>query len=231
MRTLVALLCGASVVLWPGAGGRAARPAGAAQHLTPDIRTPGRRRHGRRTQVKRLDDATADLLGVLAPPLRAGVSPLTALGAAQYALPPGAPVADVVDALVRAGRGGGSLADVWFDHAVLLDSSSLRFVAAAWSVSETTGAPLADALVCAERVLRARRRAADRLRAAVAGPRASMTVLVLLPFSGPVVGLACGVGPRDLYLSSPVGAVSLLVGVVWAALAWLWAARIVRGAC
>jgi tight adherence protein B len=57
-----------------------------------------------------------------------------------------------------------------------------------------------------------------------------MTVLALLPLSGPVVGLACGVGPRELYLSSRAGSLSLVVGAVWAAVAWWWARRIVRGA-
>jgi tight adherence protein B len=243
---LTVLCCVAAVVLWPLAGDRSRPPPrpgrevgtwGPAPPARPRAALPGgvrglraRLRGGSRRWTQRLDDDTADLLGALVAPLRAGAPPLTALQAAAEALGRDTALHGVVERLVRAGHEGGSLAEVWLEHGTSLDSAALRFVGSAWSVSEATGAPLADALACAEQVLRTRRRAADRLRSAVAGPRASMTVLALLPVSGPVVGLACGLTPRELYLSSPVGTASLAVGAAWAAFAWWWAQRIVRAA-
>jgi tight adherence protein B len=110
----------------------------------------------------------------------------------------------------------------------------MAFVARAWALSERTGAPLADAIDTAVEVLRDRRRAEERLAAAGAGPRASMAVLCLLPLSGPVVGLACGVGPRQLYLGSPAATASALTGLALAGLAVWWSRRLlarVRWTC
>ena len=65
---------------------------------------------------------------------------------------------------------------------------------------------------------------------AVAGPRASATVLTLLPLTGPLFGLACGIDPVMLYLWSPVAMVSVVLGValVWAGR--VWCARMIRAA-
>jgi tight adherence protein B len=140
------------------------------------------------------------------------------------------PFTGVVDDLVTAGHRAEPLAPVWQGWAERLDSDDLRFVGRAWELTEQNGSPLVEALTASLEVVRARRRSADRVASAAAGPRASMLVLLLLPLSGPVVGLACGIDPRTLYLSSPAATGSLAAGIALALLARWWSGRILAGA-
>lgn len=225
-----ALLAVAAVLAWPRAG--TPLPS-----WSPDVTDPAgrvawsgrllgsRSRRGRRSR----DEALGELLALVAGPLRSGAPAAVALDAARSALGPG-PLDGLVADLVSTGRRAEPLAPVWSRWADRLGSDELRFVARAWALTEDTGAPLADALDTSLDVVRARRRASDRVASAAAGPRASMLVLLLLPLSGPLVGLACGIGPRTLYLSSPAATGSLLVGVVLAGLARWWSARILAKA-
>ena len=131
---------------------------------------------------------------------------------------------------MAAGVAGEPVSTTWLSHGHRLDSDALRFVGQAWALSERTGAPLADALAASEEVLRARVRSRERLASAAAGPRASMGVLTLLPLSGPVVGLACGIGPWQLYFSTTWATTSLVVGVGFAMLGWWWSRAILERA-
>ena len=62
--------------------------------------------------------------------------------------------------------------------------------------TEDLGAPLAEAMRTTAGLLRARVRAEQRTAGAVAGARATMNVLTALPFGGPLVAVALGIGPR-----------------------------------
>jgi len=169
--------------------------------------------------------ALAELVSVLAAPLRVGVVPAAALAAAEPSVDDPA-LAPLVRELVVATRTGASAAEVWLAQADSHDSADLRFVGQAWALSERTGAPLADALDSCEGVLRARERGRARVASAAAGPRASMAVLCLLPASGPLVGAAVGVDPMSLYFSSPAATGSLVLGLFLAVGAWWWSRRI-----
>jgi tight adherence protein B len=153
-----------------------------------------------------------------------------AVRAAIEAAPGTGPLRLVYDDLVRSVEAGENLSAVWLRHADTLCSGDLRFVGQAWRLTELTGAPLASALGAAEAVLRSRERSRLGLNAAVAGPRASMAVLTLLPLCGPLVGLAFGVGPRQLYLSSVAATASLVIGAFIGLVAWLWSRTIVQRA-
>lgn len=131
---------------------------------------------------------------------------------------------------MAAGAAGEPVSASWLSHGNRLDSDALRFVGQAWALSERTGAPLADALAASEEVLRARARSRDRLTSAAAGPRASMGVLTMLPLSGPVVGLACGIGPRELYFSTTWSTASLVAGIGFAGFGWWWSRGILERA-
>jgi tight adherence protein B len=171
-----------------------------------------------------------DVIALMAGPVQIGVPPATALRAAVTAMPAGGPLQPLFDDLLDAGARGESIAAVWLRHADQRRNADLRFVGQAWGLSEVTGAPLASALQTAEQVLRGRQRSRQRLATAVAGPRASMAVLALLPLCGPLVGLAFGVSPRALYLSSGAAMASVGTGVLMGVLAWWWSRHIIAGA-
>ena len=213
---------------------------------------PGRRRTGRgggdcsdRSRVARrfrvggpragkavtaAEDRLADLLGLVAAPLRAGVPVTTSLSAGAVAVADVHLLGPLVEDLLAAAASGAPVSARWLEHGRRLDSDALLFVGRAWALSERTGAPLADALEASEEVLRARLRSRERLASAAAGPRASLGVLALLPLRGPVVGLACGIGPQQLYFSTLWSTVSLVVGLGFAGFGWWWSRAILARA-
>ena len=169
-------------------------------------------------------------MAAIAAPLRAGVPPAVAVGAAAPVFRDDAELGPLLRDLSDAAAQGAPVAEVWRRHAQKQGSADLSFLAQAWTLSELTGAPLADALACGEQVIRARARSRERLAAAAAGPKASMAVLCVLPASGPVVGAVMGVDRVTLYFSSPVATVSLVLGMGLGLAAWWWSRRILRRA-
>lgn len=185
------------------------------------------------------DEALLGVLDALEPALVAGLTPARAL---QLAAPPGsasgpsrasgpsggssgaesAGVPAAVQDAVRAAEAGTSIGRVWQRWAEDSGSRTLGFLAAAWLLSERTGAPLAEAVARAAARTRGELSRRRRVSAAVAGPRATVNVLSVLPLVGPLFGLASGLDPSEVYLSSPLvlaavglGLVLLLVGRWW----------------
>lgn len=114
-------------------------------------------------------------------------------------------------------------------RAIIPESHAATFeaLAAAWAVAERTGAPLAEVL---DRLAESLRDAEDLERerqAAMAGPAASVRVLVVLPFLGLLLGALIG---ADLLAvaATPVGAASLLGGVVLLLAGRAWMRALVR---
>jgi tight adherence protein B len=193
----------------------------------PDAR-PGLRRSAAllarrdRRRVDRVELEALDLLDGLAPALRAGLPPVAALRLVASSSADGP-----LQGLGRAAALGESLAPIWSAYAESTRSDDLRLVAAAWSMCDTLGSPLATTVAAVSDVVRRRRVVRQRTAAALAGPRATMRVLTALPLSGPVLALAVGVSPGDLY-RPPAGLFSLVVGLVVLAFGRLWAARMIR---
>lgn len=131
------------------------------------------------------------------------------------------------NALGLAAQRGEAIAPVWSAYAEALRSDDLRLVAAAWSLCETLGSPLAPTVATVSDVVRRRRSVRQRIAAVVAGPRATMGVLTALPLAGPFVAIAVGVSPGDLY-TEPAGAMSLAVGLAVLLIGRLWAGRMIR---
>lgn len=103
----------------------------------------------------------------------------------------------------------------------------LAFVLAAAALSARSGAPLSAALRLAAEVTRSELSARERQAVLMAGPKASMMLLTLLPIAGPMLAWSLGwdpfAQPAVIYLLIGLGGVCTLLG-------WLWSRRLVRGA-
>jgi tight adherence protein B len=176
----------------------------------------------------------ADLLRVVEavlPALEAGLTPGAALGlAAEVAAPRGERSATsvLVGRLAGLSAEGQPIGPFWAQAAAAAQSPELRLLAQAWSLTEDLGAPLAEAVRTTAGLLRARIETDRRTAGAVAGARATMNVLTALPLGGPLVALALGMGPRELYAGSAVTGLCLVAGGVLVLGGRWWVARMVR---
>ena len=149
--------------------------------------------------------------------LRAGTDPLRAVEVSCHHStgPAERLLREVYDALID----GETAAPVWQRWSVHWTEAS--FCAAAWSMNERLGVPLAPVMTTTATVLRERVATQRRLDASTAGARASMTVLTMLPLVGVLGGLAFGMPPWELYSASAVATISLGIGVLLTGAGWL----------
>jgi tight adherence protein B len=189
---------------------------------------PWRTRHGA------AEISTPELLALLeaiAPALEAGIAPAAALLiAADSRCDPGRP--DQLDAMVRAmassAADGRKLGPLWREASEAAGSAELLLLAQAWSLTEDMGAPLAQAVRTTAGLLEARIAHERRLTAAIAGAKATVNVLTVLPIGGPLLALVLGIGPAELYGSSRLTQGSLALGLCLAVIGRWWVGRMVR---
>ncbi len=250
MAVLSGVLLAIAVLLWsssprlahldralvpPAAGGTTTEPPGGGRFIEA-IRVGWRsdpadllRGWAQRRRASTSTDGVLAVLEGFAPALEAGLPPAVAAGLAGEALGPGLdPIArQLVANLSEAGEHGVPLAPVWRACGVETGSADIGFVAAAWQLSELTGAPLADAVQRAVASLRDARERTRRVQVAVAGPRATVVVLTVLPLTGPAFGLACGVPPAELYLGTPLSAAAAIGGILLMLVGRFWCGRLI----
>lgn len=186
-----------------------------------------------------LDAALAGALQRIAVLIGAGLSPRTAwqhVGAAADH-PMIAAVGDRIAAGVAvpvalAGAGEdeltdaspGATADAGGDNA-----AAWRSTAAAWRVAEASGAPLAPALRAFAEGLRDREAARRDIRIALAGPRSTASIVLLLPGIALLLALLMGVDLLGAF-ASPLGAAALAAGGALVVIARRWMRRLLRAA-
>ncbi|GGK60672.1 hypothetical protein GCM10011591_36180 [Nocardia camponoti] len=107
-------------------------------------------------------------------------------------------------------------------------SEELSRIAAAWRVAERHGLALAELLSAARIDLLGRIRFRDRTEAALAGPRASATVLAILPLIGIGLGQLMGAAPLAVLFASGAGQLLLPIGATLACCGLLWTDVITR---
>jgi tight adherence protein B len=249
VAVLASLLLGLAVVVWPaedrlvrvnhvlapppafGETGREGRSEALRQLWRSDPVELFREWRQQRRATSSLPEVLAMLEGI-APALEAGLPPAVAVRLSGAALGSalGSATQPFVGELLDACERGSPIAPVWQEWAERTGSTDLAFVGAAWRLSELTGAPLAEAVHRAVVSVRESREQARRVNVAVAGPRATVLVLTVLPLTGPVFGLACGVPPAELYLSGPIGSASAVLGVVLIWAGRLWCRRLIESA-
>lgn len=108
--------------------------------------------------------------------------------------------------------------------------ASVRWLAVACDVAERAGAPVADVLERFAGAVRADAAAAADRDAALAGPRATATVLAWLPLGGAALGLLIGADPIGTLIGSAAGRVCLATGLALWTLGRRWTAALIRRA-
>lgn len=207
----------------PGGGGRSARRGMGAPGRGWPPPASGRRLAGR-------EDWVADLAEVVAVGLRAGLDLPGAVRVAARS--PTVATAEPAVGRVLDGSDASDLVGRLEDLAREQDAreaADLRVIARAWRLALTTGAPAAATTGAAAAAVRARVAAHQRTVAALAGPRASMRLLTLLPLGGPVLTAVVGLDPTGLYAGG-AARVSAGLGLGLTALGWWWASALLRRA-
>lgn len=246
MSVAVALLAMVGLIVWPGGSGlrRLEILPGASTSGTVKSSDQGsswgffwaqlrRWRPGHRSEVISLQDLLA-LLEAVAPALEAGLAPASALRIAVDSGPtPGRPgyvssLDLLAQSMASAAAEGDQLGPLWRKAAESTGSAELLQLAHAWSLTEDMGAPLAQAVRTTVSLVEARIAQERRLAAAVAGARATVNVLTVLPIGGPLLALVIGIGPGELYAGSRLTQASLVLGLCLAGIGRWWVHRMVR---
>ncbi|WP_345383188.1 type II secretion system F family protein [Pseudonocardia yuanmonensis] len=223
LRLLVVLAgAGLGLVL----GGPAGAVAGA---VAAEVMRRRRTRARERAAAVAAAGELAEAVSRIVEELRTGAHPAAALDGARSdgplaaeALAPAAAAArlgDDVPAALR--RGAGERSD--------LVATELRRLAGAWSLADRHGAPLADLLSGTLADLRWRLAFEARVRARLAGPRATAGVLTALPLLGLGLGHLLGADPLGVLRDGILGQALLLVGSGLLLAGLLWSDRIATG--
>jgi tight adherence protein B len=241
---VVVILAGLGTLIWPERFGR--RRLAILPRVSPvpgpgGEPVPGWGPGSARDQVRRCLPGHAaagvdardllGLLGAIAPALDAGMAPAAALRVAADARS-GAGQLGPLDALSRdlasAAAQGAMLGPLWREAAHSSGSAELLLLSRAWSLSEDMGVPLAQAVRTTAGLLEARIAHERGLAGAVAGARATVNVLTVLPIGGPLLALVLGISPGELYGGSRLTQVSLGLGLCLAGIGRWWVHRMVR---
>jgi tight adherence protein B len=109
-------------------------------------------------------------------------------------------------------------------------AADLRRVARAWRLAERHGIPLAETLSTAAADMTWRLQYARRVRAQLAGPRATAAVLTALPVLGIALGELLGAEPVAVLRGGVLGQVLLVLGMGLTAAGHAWSEHILRRA-
>jgi tight adherence protein B len=149
--------------------------------------------------------------------LSAGSSAM--LGSARAAATRGTPVSDAIRrSLPSAFPGRDRESRIWSE------------LAACFDIAEASGCPLADVLARFAAQLDVEDDADAARQTALAGPKATVSLLTWLPLLGLGLGMALGVDPLAILLGTPWGLAALAAGIGLTVTGRLWSARLVAAA-
>lgn len=181
------------------------------------------RAHRQEAQQLSSAEAMVDAVHGMVAELRSGAHPVVA--AESAAKDARAPADAVLSAISATERLGGDLTTTL--HRCTVDAPALapvlRPLVHAWSLAQRHGLPLADVLDAVRRDVAGRLKFARRVRARMAGPKASGTVLAVLPVLGVLLGEGIGAHPTHVLLSTGIGQTLLAIGtaLICAGLCWI----------
>lgn len=170
----------------------------------------------------------ASALEVLIGELRVGAHPVRAFAAAA-AESPGLVGLSLQRVAARAHLG----ADVVTGMLAVEQDSAVpaywRRLAVYWELAAQRGLAISVLMRAAHQDIVERQRFADRVRAGLAGARATAFTLAVLPLLGVVLGELIGAHPVRFLLGGGLGGVLLVAGVGLIAAGLAWADRIIEG--
>ena len=202
-------------------------PLVAAAFVVPfAVRTLLRRRAARRAVTGRRGECV-EVVHALAAELRAGRPPGAALSVVAASC---SWVREPLSGAATAVRNGADAATELRRVADVPGCAAFESVAAAWSVTDRVGGPVATVLERIGAGLEADRLHREAVDAALAGPRATTTLLAVLPLLGVALGRAMGADPVQLLLHRPLGWALLAAAAVLELLGLAWMRRIARSA-
>jgi tight adherence protein B len=216
----VALAIGGTVTILSGP---VAGLAGALAAATAHRRWAAR--HTMRSTLAAID-ALAEALRSMVSDLRAGAHPATAAESAAVDARQGA--ADAMRAIAAAARLDGDIDRALASSRTRSPATAtvLTQLSRAWKLAQRHGLPLAEVLDAVRGDLETRVRFSRQVIARMAGPRASATILALLPVIGLVLGQAMGARPLHVLTGTPAGQLLLLIGITLACAGTAWSGRI-----
>lgn len=183
--------------------------------------------HRKRRQAKARAEECARAARVLAGLLRTGQVPVLALGEA-------ASECEVLRRAATASTLGGDVAAELRREAKLPGQDGLVAVAAAWQVSERSGAPIAEVLELVSENLRRQRQLEAVIDTELSAARTSGQIMAVLPLLAVGLGFLVGINTISYLAGDPLGQLLLLAGVVLTACGVLWidwlAANAAKGA-
>lgn len=151
-----------------------------------------------------------------------GLTPasLSLVSVARAAAMRGSPVADAIRAASAAAFSGRQNRErrIWGELASCFD------------IAAESGCPLADVLTRLAVQLEVEDDAEAARQTALAGPKATVTLLTWLPLLGLGLGVVLGVDPLSILLGTPFGVAALAAGVVLTVAGRIWSAKLVRSA-
>jgi tight adherence protein B len=180
------------------------------------------RRHRARRGAVRTAADVATACRLLAGLLRLGHVPAAALRVAASDCP-------LLAEVVAVQQVGGSIPPVLKRLGARPGGRGLAELAAAWEVSDRTGASLGATLEALAARLVAAEAVNDVVSAELAAPRATGRLLAVLPVAGLVLGYGMGGDPVAFLTGSAAGQVSLALGVALGCAGVLWTERIADG--
>lgn len=103
-------------------------------------------------------------------------------------------------------------------------------LAACFDIAEASGCPLADVLTRFAAQLEVEDDADAARQTALAGPKATVSLLTWLPLMGLGLGIALGVDPLAILLGTPLGLAALAAGIALTVAGRVWSAKLVAAA-
>lgn len=157
-------------------------------------------------------------VGRRVPSLSAGS--LVLLGAVRAAAFRGAPVSEAIRkaALAEFSRIHSRDSRIWCE------------LAACFDIADASGCPLADVLARFAAQLEVEDDAEAARQTALAGPKATVSLLTWLPLMGLGLGIALGVDPLAILIGTPLGMAALAAGTGLTVAGRIWSARLVGAA-